>query len=241
MGRELYSGYKNAVDSRGQPIFTQARRLNYPKMLQIFFAVFVMGVSIPSSGDSFPPDLFGYKQHNQQDISVFPQWVSVLERQLLENAPEGNCAAGSYNRCHLRSWLEFLDSIRGLPRRQQLRRVNRYANAKPYVLDMENYGVHDYWAIPRELLYNGGDCEDYAITKLFSLRWLGFAAENLRVVVLQDTNLRIAHAVLAVAREGDIAILDNQVNAVVSHQQIVHYAPVYSINESSWWMHVRQH
>ena len=96
----------------------------------------------------------------------------------------------------------------------------------------DNYGVEDYWAIPREFLCNGGDCEDYAITKLFSLRWLGLPAEDLRLVIVQDTNLRVPHAVLAVSRGADIFILDSQVQAVLSHRDVVHYAPVFSINEA---------
>ncbi len=196
------------------------------------------GFSLSVGASSFPPNLFGYKESRQADIGIFSQWISVLERRLLENAPEGNCKARRFNRCHLKNWQAFLQDIRDLPHAQQLKKVNRFANSKPYVLDIENYGEEDYWAVPRELLYNGGDCEDYAITKLFSLRWLGFPMEDLRLVVLQDTNLRVAHAVLAVAQEDDIVILDNQIDAVVSHRKIVHYAPVYSINESRWWMHM---
>lgn len=234
----VYDGSKSPVDSRGQPIFTQAWRRNFPTLLPILFASFVTGFTSSGRAESFPPNLFGYKQTSQADIRVFPQWVRVLERRLLQDVPEGDCKAARYNRCHLKNWRSFLQSIRSLPRAQQLQKVNRYANNKPYVLDIENYGLEDYWAIPRELLYNGGDCEDYAITKLFSLRWLNFPAEQSRLVVLQDTNLRVAHAVLAVAQQDDIFILDNQIDAVVSHRQIVHYAPVYSINETRWWMHV---
>jgi predicted transglutaminase-like cysteine proteinase len=108
------------------------------------------------------------------------------------------------------------------------------------VLDFDNYGLEDYWAIPHEFLFNGGDCEDYAITKLLSLRWLGYSADKLRIVVLQDTNLRIAHAVLAFGADDDILILDNQVEEVLSHQSIVHYVPVYSVSEFQWWMHAPQ-
>jgi len=43
--------------------------------------------------------------------------------------------------------------------------------------------------------------------------------------------LRIPHAVLAVAAQKDIMILDNQIHKMISHKDIVHYAPVYSINE----------
>lgn len=188
--------------------------------------------------DAFPPDLFGYRQAPRADISVFPQWVQALERHLADNLRDGDCGAARLNRCHMREWREFLELISDLPEREQIERVNRYANRKAYVLDLDNYGLLDYWAIPREFLHNGGDCEDYAITKLMSLRWLGHDTDAMRIVVLQDTNLRIAHAVMAVSRGEDILILDNQAEEVLSHRKIVHYAPVYSIGERQWWMHL---
>jgi predicted transglutaminase-like cysteine proteinase len=197
----------------------------------------LIGFFFTTSVAAFPPNLFGYRQSQQTDIRVFSQWVQVLERQILDDAPEGNCQARTFNRCHLKNWQAFLDRIRTLPRDKQLDKVNQYANNRPYILDIENYGLEDYWAIPRELLYNGGDCEDYAITKLYSLRWLGFPIEDLRIVVLQDTNLRIPHAVLAVTSKKEIYILDNQIEEVIPHHQIVHYSPVYSINEKHWWIH----
>ena len=187
---------------------------------------------------AFPAKLFGYSQHAQTDEQPFGQWIQALERHIQSDTEEGECEETRFNRCHLRDWQSFLSGIRNQSRDQQLNAVNHYANQKPYVLDIDNYGVEDYWAIPREFLYNNGDCEDYAITKLFSLRWLGFPMDELRIVVLQDTNLRIPHAVLAVANSNDIMIMDNQINEVISHRDIVHYAPVYSINESHWWIHL---
>lgn len=192
----------------------------------------------PEQVHAFPSSLFGYSQHPQPDKAVFSQWIQVLERHIELDTIDGSCQESRFNRCHLEQWQRFLDSIRQRPRQEQLAAVNRYANQKDYVLDIDNYGVEDYWAIPKEFLYNNGDCEDYAITKLFSLRWLGFPADELRIVVLQDTNLRIPHAVLAVANRDDIVILDNQIQEVISHRDIVHYAPVYSINEHHWWIHL---
>ncbi|VAW79287.1 hypothetical protein MNBD_GAMMA15-1222 [hydrothermal vent metagenome] len=197
---------------------------------------------MPSFADAspaaFPADLFGYRQSLQSDTSIFGKWTQALERHILIDIPEGDCTSKKLNSCHLRNWLLFLESLEYLPPTEQLAAVNRFANTKPYVLDIDNYGIEDYWAVPREFLYNNGDCEDYAITKMFSLRWLGFAPSELRIVVLQDTNLRIPHAVLAVARHNDILILDNQIEEVISHRKIVHYAPVYSINEKHWWIHL---
>ncbi len=191
-----------------------------------------------AAAGAFPPDLFGYRETPRADIAVFPQWVEALERHLNDDLRDGDCRAARLNTCHMREWRRFLELIRSLPVREQLERVNRYANRKDYVLDLDNYGLLDYWAIPREFLFGGGDCEDYAITKLMSLRWLGYEPDAMRIVVLQDTNLRIAHAVMAVGRDDDILILDNQVEDVLSHREIAHYAPVYSIDERQWWMHL---
>ncbi|HFD81335.1 MAG TPA: hypothetical protein ENK05_13225 [Gammaproteobacteria bacterium] len=204
---------------------------------RLLFLYLLATLSIPARAVPFPHGLFGYRQQQQDDIRIFGQWIQVLERHLLEDVAEGDCSEKRFNRCHLRQWQDFLESIRGLPRHEQLDAVNRYANTKQYVLDIDNYGVEDYWATAREFLYNGGDCEDYALTKMFSLRWLGYPAGEIRIVVLQDTNLRIPHAVLAVAEGDDILILDNQAQEMVSHRDIVHYAPVYSINEEHWWIH----
>lgn len=207
------------------------------KAVLLALAVGLPGVGW-NSAHAFPVDLFGYAQEPQQRLADFPQWLRVVERHLSDDLRDGDCSAKVINRCHLAEWRRFIDQTRSLPVREQLKAVNRYANSKDYVLDLHNYGVEDYWAIPREFLANGGDCEDYAITKFFSLRWLGLPADDLRLVIVQDTNLRVPHAVLAVSRGAEVFILDNQVQAVLSQRDVVHYAPVYSINESHWWIHV---
>ena len=188
--------------------------------------------------DDASNSLFGYRETIKTNMSLFPQWLSVLERHIYEMTPEGQCDAGVFNRCHMREWLAFLESIRNLTEEQQIQRVNRYANEKEYVLDIENYGIEDYWATPKGFLQNNGDCEDYAIIKMLSLKLLGFDIDNMRIVVVQDTNQRIAHAVMSLSVRDDILILDNQIEEIISHRDIYHYVPVYSVNERNWWMHL---
>ena len=188
---------------------------------------------IPSSVSAM---LFGYEQSERNNLTIFPQWLSVLERNIKQRAPEGNCTERVMNQCHLKNWIDFISSIRKLNRKRQLEEVNKFANKQDYILDIENYGVVDFWATPREFLYNNGDCEDYAIIKMLSLKMLGFKKDSLKLVVLQDTNLRIAHAVLAVDINGDTVIMDNQIEEIISHKFILHYIPIYAINESKWWM-----
>jgi predicted transglutaminase-like cysteine proteinase len=203
-------------------------------------AILFIPLILPAAALSMPVKmkLFGYREVPQHGMEYLPQWLSVLERHLQQDVPDGDCHDHLFNRCHLKKWYQFLDSIKDLPRWQQLEKVNRYANHKHYVLDLANYGMEDYWAIVKEFLSNGGDCEDYAITKFFSLRWLGFKNRDLRIVILQDANLRIPHAILAVFFQGDVVILDNQVQEIVSQKIIAHYIPLYSVNEKEWWLHL---
>lgn len=201
----------------------------------VFFVGIFLAVNAVASQNHWR--LFGYQEAQQKTLSQVPHWLDLLSRHSREDIPEGNCTSGLFNTCHFKSWLKFLEGIKGLSTDEQISKINHYANNKSYILDIDNYGVNDYWAIVRQFLYNGGDCEDYAITKLMSLQYLGFDINKTRIVVLQDTNLRIAHAVLALERRGRILILDNQVEEIVPHNQIVHYIPLYSVNESSWWIH----
>jgi len=182
--------------------------------------------------------LFGYQETQRTNLKMFPQWLSVLERHIQTNVPEGNCESRKLDTCHVKRWHSFLKSISKFSKSEKIKRVNKFANQQQYILDIENYGMNDYWATPRQFLYNNGDCEDYAITKMLSLKRLGFDQNSMRLVVLQDTNLRIPHAVLAVYYNGDALIMDNQIEEVVSHRNIVHYVPVYSVNENKWWMYL---
>ncbi|MEW6289336.1 MAG: transglutaminase-like cysteine peptidase [Thermodesulfobacteriota bacterium] len=207
-------------------------------VLQYLLLLSFLFPPVISSASTDFANLFGYSAEPQQSLDYLPQWLSVLERHVTQDVPEGNCSDTFFNRCHLKNWINFLETIKTKPLLEQINAVNLYANKKNYILDMANYGREDYWAIAREFLYNSGDCEDYAITKFFSLRWLGFDMDNLRIVILQDANLRIAHAVLAVSYNNDILILDNQTQRVVSHKTIAHYLPLYSVNEKKWWLHL---
>ncbi|MCW8891641.1 MAG: transglutaminase-like cysteine peptidase [Sedimenticola sp.] len=181
--------------------------------------------------------LFGYSETKQDKLEAVTHWVQLLIRHIKEDTPEGNCSSREFNRCHLNNWMIFIDQIRSLPKHQQITAINQYANKKEYVIDLENYATPDYWAIVKEFLFQGGDCEDYAITKLFTMRELGYDIEMARIVVLQDTNLNIPHAVLALYVDGDILILDNQLQTVVSHSSIAHYIPLYAVNENAWWIY----
>ena len=190
-----------------------------------------------ASADSFDA-MFGYSEVAQQDISAFPQWEKVLNERTADDDTSTCSKRDRSARCLIKSWHEFLAGLKDKPAQKQLEAVNRYANKQAYVTDQKNYGRDDHWAEPAAFLANGGDCEDFAILKFFSLRALGWAADSLRVVIVQDTRARQPHAVLAAATADDVWILDNQNKRVVSEGRINNYAPVYSVTDEQWWLHM---
>jgi len=222
-------------------IFTRHRRRR--SLMRTAFALMIAGGLLVGflpreATPSVHPQLFGTDEIRSDNLRPFPKWTGVLDRYFKErDLPEGTCDSKKFNRCHLREWKAFLAEAESQPRRRQVELINKRMNGFPYITDLRNYGVDDYWATPKQFLYRDGDCEDYAIAKYMSLRAIGFTPDELRVVVLQDKNLRVAHAVLVVYLDDEGLVLDNQIKQVVNQTKIHHYSPYYSINENAWWLH----
>lgn len=96
--------------------------------------------------------------------------------------------------------------------------INRFFNRIPSRSDLEQWGQRDYWATPFELLrQNGGDCEDYAAAKYFTLRLLNVPDDRLRLgyvtaLVEEKDRLRLEpHMVLLYYAEAESVplVLDN--------------------------------
>ena len=186
---------------------------------------------------AYPP-IFGSKEVHRTNLKPFPKWTGVLERYFEEvTLKEGTCKADFFNRCYLEDWKEFLDGQQGADAITQLDQVNRYMNQAPYITDPRNYTLKDYWATPRQFFNQNGDCEDYAIAKFMSLRALGWDNEHMRIVVVQDLNVRVPHAILVAYKDGTAWVLDNQVEQLITADRIRHYRPFFSMNEDSWWLH----
>jgi predicted transglutaminase-like cysteine proteinase len=209
----------------------------------LWLAVALLGATaLRSAGADEPsyPPLFGSREIRSASLGPFQKWTGMLARQHDErDLYDGPCTARRFNRCHMQEWRQLLREIAGKEPAAQLEAVNSFMNRAPYVTDPVNYGVPDYWATPLQFMNKDGDCEDYAIAKFISLRQLGFRNANMRVVVVDDLNLRVPHAILVVYLDGRAYLLDNQISRVVPAEIVNHYRPIYSINEDAWWLHRR--
>ncbi len=186
------------------------------------------------------PKLFNKNETENDGISEFPKWVDALKKHSEEkDVYEKKCLKNKKDfYCNIKSWQDFVSSLSKNKKMTQLKKINSYINKKKYTIDMDNWGLEDYWESPGEFLFKTGDCEDYAIIKYLSLKALGFSADDMRVLILYDNNLGAYHSVLAVYSGDDIFILDNQISSVIRDKKIYHYSPIFSLNEEHWWRYL---
>lgn len=184
--------------------------------------------------------LFGTVEIRSDSLKGLQQWQRVVSA--MRNAgPAFNACAQSAANCNtamLKRWREIVVAAKSLPYEQRLKSVNASFNKWPYKLDMEVYGVREYWATPKEFIVRSGDCEDYSIAKYYALRSVGYSKEELRIVAVRDTIRGYGHAVMAAYVGNDILILDNLSPSVLSHKRFTHYEPQVSMNETTRWAHV---
>ncbi|PZQ46749.1 MAG: hypothetical protein DI551_04660 [Micavibrio aeruginosavorus] len=178
------------------------------------------------------PKLFGSTEKQSSSLTAFTKWTGMFER--FDAAL--NTAGGQQQMTAFKAQLEFL---RGLPVNKMVAGVNDIVNRVPYINDSQIYGQSDYWATPMEFLKNGGDCEDFAITKYVALRALGIPEERMRILILQDMQKNVPHAVLVVYTDNGAVLLDNQIKTVTNVERVSWYKPIFSINRDSWWLHTK--
>jgi predicted transglutaminase-like cysteine proteinase len=190
--------------------------------------------------------LFGVpEQQRSGGMAAFSKWTDMLRRKDSDTEPRnalggsGGCVPNPRFACAspVTSAADLPGRLQGASRTEILRQVNARLNGVPYVTDPVNWGLDDYWSTLAQFLRRDGDCEDYAIAKYMLLKQLGVPVADMRVVIVMDQNLNIAHAILAVRAGPATYILDNQLTDIVTDTSIRHYKPYYSINEQAWWVY----
>lgn len=175
--------------------------------------------------------------------SKVPQWnrasAALARDQLkLQNCLDdaANCAGEA-----MTGWRLMVKGLQGQDQATQLNMVNAFFNRWQYRSDAETYGVAEYWASPLEFMANSGDCEDYAIAKYATLKFLGYDDARMRIVALVDNNRGgIGHSVLSVATPDGKMILDNLSNYAYLDGQQTGYSPRFAVNQSGIYTYAQQ-
>jgi len=126
---------------------------------------------------------------------------------------------------------------------EKLEQVNDFFNDVDYNSDWALWDRKDYWATPFEVLgINSADCEDYALSKFFTLISMGVPEEKLRITYVKAVVLGEAHMVLAYYPEEDAEplILDNLTGRIRPASDRTDLVPVYSFNGAALWLAVNR-
>ena len=142
-------------------------------------------------------------------------------------------------RHRMESWYELMREKREVPESQKLEAVNSFFNRLEFVEDLIHWGKVDYWASPQEMLVsNGGDCEDFATAKYFTLRQLNIPDEKMRLVYVKSLKLNQPHMVLGYYAEPgtDPLVLDNFTDSILPSSERTDLLPIYSFNGQGFWL-----
>ncbi|EDM65319.1 MAG: hypothetical protein COA76_16265 [Moritella sp.] len=138
-----------------------------------------------------------------------------------------------------RAWLAIMANSGDASTADKLAKINSFFNQLQFIDDSKLWGVENYWATPIEFIgVNGGDCEDFAIAKYFSLLELGIADEKMRITMVKSLTLNQYHMVVAYyPTPGAVPlILDNIDGEIKPADQRNDLLPVYSFNGKQLWL-----
>lgn len=140
------------------------------------------------------------------------------------------------------SWQKLVTESGNKTEAEKVALANSFFNRMDFASDPKQWGVDDFWATPLEMLAsNGGDCEDYAIAKYYTLRLLGIPVERLRITHAVDWKRDQSHMVLLYyplvpTAHQDALVLDNRTSEILPLSKRMGLLPVYGFNNQGVWV-----
>ena len=138
-----------------------------------------------------------------------------------------------------KAWFDMMQLSNNLTASEKIKNVNDFFNQLNFIDDIKLWGVKNYWATPIEFIgVNGGDCEDFAIAKYFTLLELGIADQKMRIMMVKALTLNQYHMVVSYYETPSSVplILDNIDNRVKLASQRNDLVPIYSFNGKQLWL-----
>jgi len=139
----------------------------------------------------------------------------------------------------LESWQDLVRLENSVTEKEKLKKVNNFFNQYRFVDDIDHWGKKDYWATPIEFLASkGGDCEDFALAKYFTLKSLGIPEKKLYLTYVKAIQLNQAHMVLTYysTPSAEPLILDNLKETIQLASKRTDLLPVYTFNGDGLWL-----
>jgi predicted transglutaminase-like cysteine proteinase len=139
----------------------------------------------------------------------------------------------------LLAWEKLIQEDASATDMEKLEKVNTFFNRLEFVDDQRHWRKADYWATPVEFLATGGgDCEDFALAKYFTLKAIGVDEKKLNMTYVKALRLNQAHMVVTYFSTPAAVplVLDNLVTDIVAATSRKDLLPVYSFNGSGLWL-----
>jgi len=178
------------------------------------------------------------------------QWYAVMGRyEAYMNVSE--------NRAFMNDWYSQLDHLKNKSLEEQAAGVDGLVDELvTYEFDEDTYNQGDYWGTPVETAYlRQGDCDDFAILKYFSLRYLDVPAERMYLIgVATDNGNTLNHMTLMIDVEDrgvsdflrglvgvkpqvNWTILDNDGSPQgrLIEEDRTNFTPFFALNETGFW------
>ena len=166
-----------------------------------------------------------------KDIFTEPDFARLI--QSVENA-HGPLAGN-----RIRHWAMLVKRGKTLDTDERLAETNQFFNGARFLTDREVWQTDDYWATPAEfLIKDAGDCEEFAIAKYFTLRFMGLEDEKMRLTYVKALTLDQPHMVLSYYPGEDPIplVLDNLNPRILPANERDDLVPIYSFNSAALWL-----
>ncbi|MFT5002846.1 MAG: putative transglutaminase-like cysteine proteinase [Flavobacteriales bacterium] len=137
------------------------------------------------------------------------------------------------------AWFDMMQASHHLTAPEKIKNVNDFFNQLNFIDDIKLWGEKNYWATPIEFIgVNGGDCEDFAIAKYFTLLELGIADQKMRIMMVKALVLNQYHMVVSYYETPSSVplILDNIDSRIKPASQRTDLVPIYSFNGKQLWL-----
>ncbi|MEX0615738.1 MAG: transglutaminase-like cysteine peptidase [Methylophaga sp.] len=157
--------------------------------------------------------------------------------------PQVDSGISSTTEQRVTSWRQLVDRGRSWSEQRQLEATNDFINQYQFVDDIIHWGNEVYWATPLQtIVTEGGDCEDFAVAKYFTLTEMGMSADKLRLTYVKALTLNQAHMVVSYYPDQDATplVLDNLDPVIRPATQRDDLLPVYSFNAEGLWLNKQQ-
>lgn len=135
--------------------------------------------------------------------------------------------------------LRFIAIVNEGDRYEGLAKIGRINRAVNLAIGAASATAQSAWSSPLQTLATGsGDCKQYAVLKYAALINAGFAANDLRLVIVrikqpQNPGAKPAdHALVAVHNDADWIVLDNRSLAMIESRQVLdQYQPLFALDQ----------